>query len=188
MLFITFSLCNYFSCAPPPAVSTDKTFSYNSINKKDGFQTDIQGNCTVSTRKETVKAFLRATVGNEIVNAVLMDELGIALTTIESSDSSVKLLRYFPPISKKNGKIFGLGITFLMRSFQSEFPVQGVIVDTSIVNTYAYYFFSDSSLDSIVVQKNRKYYTLQPELNSFSLLNNKSDTVCNCVWEHSSGK
>ncbi len=183
IILIILFLAIFLSCTPPPAHKPDNTISYNLVEKIDADQKEIQGYCVIKLSDKSIKTRLMATCINGKIDAVLMDELGVPLTVIAANDSSMKLARYFPPVTEKYGNLFGLAITSYFRSIRISLPQKGIVQDTSFKNVASSYYFTDTAHDSTIIYQQKNIYSLLSEDSSFSLLNNDKDSVCHCVWE-----
>lgn len=124
-----------------------------------------------------------ATEDTGTVTALLMDELGIPLTVISGTGSETLLKSYFPPMSEKMGNLFGLAITSFMRSIQINPLDNRIVSDTLRKNNPTYYYFTNTTIDSTIIQGTKSYYSLHYGENSFSFLDEARDTICTCVWE-----
>ncbi len=113
-----------------------------------------------------------------------MDELGIPLTVISGTDSSMILKNHFPPLSKKVGYLFGLAATAYLRSMGIDPLGSGTIEDLRQKQYPTYYYFTGSTPDSTIIHQGAKIrFSLHYGENSFSFLGEERDTVCRCEWE-----
>lgn len=178
---ITFVLGMY--CTPAQKHTPLSAVSISSVKVRENYLREMQGFCTIAIKGKILKTRLMATEDTGTVTALLMDELGIPLTVISSTENETLLKSYFPPMSEKMGNLFGLAITSFMRSIQINPLDNRIVSDTLHKNNPTYYYFTNTTIDSTIIQGTKSYYSLHYSENSFSFLDEVRDTICTCVWE-----
>ncbi len=156
----------------------------SSTKKKETYVREIQGFCTITADNVQVKTRLMAAEENGTITGLLMDELGIPLTVISGTDSSLTLKSHFPPLSKKVGNLFGLATTAYLRSMGIEPLGSRTIEDLRQKQFPTYYYFTGDTPDSTIIHQGAKNrFSLHYGDNSFSFLSDERDTLCRCEWE-----
>ncbi len=164
--------------------TTEPATPVSSVNTKETYLKEIQGFCTVAIENNRVKTRLMAAEEKGIITGLLMDELGIPLTVVSGTDSTLTLKSHFPPISKKSGTLFGLAAIAYMKSIQVDPLGNSIIKDLRRKQYPTYYYFTGNAPDSSIIHVGTKtHYSLHYGENSFSFLSEQRDTVCRCEWE-----
>lgn len=178
LIFIVF-----FSCSIPPVVKNNVTTPIEKTKKKESYIKEIQGYCFIATKQGKVKTILAASLESDTIKALLMDEFGITLTIVSGSDSTDTLISCFPPLTNDICDLFSTAVLSFFRAVQIDPAGNTIIKEISRKETSSYYYFSNNTLDSTIIQKDREQNFIFYRENSFSLLNEDRDTVCNCFWE-----
>lgn len=117
------------------------------------------------------------------INSALIDELGVPLAIITANDSVLTLTKHFPPVTKQRALLFGHLANALAKSFWIDKTNNGILQKEELQGVTLQYYLSQNNLDSLAIHTRLKSYKQLVNSNSTTLLNNKLDTLCSCLWE-----